>query len=159
MKEIDNNYGYYSKLLNKPFDTLDELKAAEEAHKKAEEEKQAKALAKKQDAVKVEDAFKNLNSAKHEYNAKRAEIVEAYTKAVAEAKKIAKEQLQEVTAKLEEAEKGYSNALSEFNKSHPEGFHITLRDGDSVTTISQSNKLEDYFDFGGFFDSFFKWFK
>lgn len=159
MKEIDSNYGFYSRVLNKVFDTLDELKAAEDEHKKAEEEKAAKALAKKQDATKVEDAFKALNAAKREYNTKRAEIAEVYAKAVSEAKRIAKEQLQESSDVLEKAEKTYSEALSEFNKNHPEGFHITLRDGDSVTTISQSNKLEDYFDFGGFFDSFFKWFK
>lgn len=34
----ENEYGYYSKLLKKPFDTLDELKKAEEEYRKLHEE-------------------------------------------------------------------------------------------------------------------------
>ena len=68
MKKENYDFGYYSKLLNKAFDSLEELKVAEDEVRKAEEEKQAKALAKKADATKVEDAFKALNAAKREYN-------------------------------------------------------------------------------------------
>ena len=155
MKKENYDFGYYSKLLNKAFDSLEELKAAEDEVRKAEEEKQAKALAKKADATKVEEAFKALNSAKREYNEKKLAVSEEYAKVVAEAKKSAKEQMQEVTDALNNAEAEYDAALAEFNKAHPEGFHITLKDGDNVVTLSHSgNTFSDVFD--DFWNTFFK---
>ena len=64
------SYGFYSKVLNAPFDTLEELQEAESAYKKEQEEKEAKIVAKKNDASKVEEAFKELNAAKRASNEK-----------------------------------------------------------------------------------------
>ena len=49
------NYGYYSKVLKQPFDTLEELRAAEEKVKALEKAKDEK----KEDAKKVNDAYLN----------------------------------------------------------------------------------------------------
>ena len=162
-KEVETSYGFYSKLLEKPFDTLTELKEAESAYKKAEEEKAAKALAKKADATKVEDAFKAVNAARREYINVRTEVSKAYAKAVAEAKRLAQEQLDKAQAVVDDAETAYSEALHEFNVNHPEGFHLTLRDDQtgSVATISQNSSnlatipmLDPFKDLADFFKGF-----
>lgn len=152
MKKEDYEFGYYSKILNKPFDSLDELKAAEDEFNKAEEEKKAKSLAKKEDAQKVEEAFKNLNSVKQSYNEERAKILSEYYEALKSAKEEYNNKLDAISQKVDEAEKVYDNALKEFNDAHPEGFHITLKDGDNVVSMSRkvSDNLDDFmsFDFG-----------
>ena len=53
------SYGYYSKLLNKPFDTVEELKAAEDEYNKAHDEKIKLAEEKKTRAKEIEDAYKH----------------------------------------------------------------------------------------------------
>ena len=45
------------------------------------------------------------------------------------------------TEKLSTAEKAYTTALSEFTKNHPEGYHMTLRDGDHVVTLSNNSQV------------------
>ena len=156
MKKEDYEFGYYSKILNKPFDSLDELKAAEEEFKKAEEEKQAKSLAKKQDAVKVEEAFKNLNSAKKVYNERRAKIITEYNEALRAAKEDCLKKLDEVSKEIDDAEKQYDAALKAFNDAHPEGFHLTIKDGDNVVSMSRkvSDNLENFIpvNFGDLWD-------
>lgn len=152
MKKEECDFGYYSKVLNKPFDSLEELKAAEEEVRKAEEEKKAKALAKKEDATKVEDAFKALNSAKHEYNEERAKIISEYSEALKALKQDYSDKLESISKKLDLAESNYDTALKDFNEAHPEGFHITLKDADNVTTLSRvvSDNFDDFkqLDFG-----------
>ena len=57
--ENDTDYGFYSKVLNKPFNSLDELKKAEKDYldeKKSLEEKSAK---KREDAHLVEESYEN----------------------------------------------------------------------------------------------------
>ena len=54
------------------------------------------------------------------------------------------------------AEKEFSTKLSEFNKAHPEGYRITLKDGDNVATYyNQEVKYNtDWYDeFDRLFDS------
>ena len=59
---------YYSEILNKNFDTEQELVKAEEEHKAEQAKKEeAKALVKKESSE-VEDAFKARNAARHAYN-------------------------------------------------------------------------------------------
>lgn len=58
VKEEVGNYGYYSKLLKKPFDTLDELKVAEDEYNKANAEKIKLAEEKKADAKAIEETYK-----------------------------------------------------------------------------------------------------
>lgn len=159
-KDIEANvveptsYGFYSKVLEKPFDTLEELKEAEAEHQRIEDEKAAKALARKNEALAVEDAFKALNAARKEYNEKRIEISKAYSEAVAKAKQIAEEHLTDVRTALSDAEEKYSKALKEFSDKHPDGFHLTVRDGDFVKTISSSGKLDFEDPFKPFMDLF-----
>ena len=61
------NYGFYSKVLQKPFDSLSELMAAEDAHAAEQRAKEEKVSQKKLDAQKVEYAFKALNAARKIY--------------------------------------------------------------------------------------------
>jgi hypothetical protein len=46
--------------------------------------------------------------------------------------------------KLDEAEKAYDVALKEFIAKHPEGYHMTLKDGDNVITLHSDNKSLDF---------------
>ena len=130
MKKNDTDYGYYSKLLNKPFDTIEELKAAEEEVRIAEKEKEEKAKAKK-----------------------------AYAKIAADAKDALNKSILEAEKNLECAQTKYSEALKEFTDKHPEGYHVTLKDGDNITTISRTNTCDSFMRFNKLFDSFFdNWF-
>ena len=62
-KSTKEDYMFYSRELQEPFESLDALKEAEEAHFAKLKAKEDKAATKKADALKVEDAFKALNSA------------------------------------------------------------------------------------------------
>ena len=144
MKKVNqtpNEYGFYSKKLQKPFDTVEELLAAEEA---AELEARAKAEAaavKKADATKVEEAFKKVNEAKKIMN----ETIDVASKTYAEEMKAAKDKYIATVDQAEQAyiaaEKEYKERLSEFSKAHG-NFHMTLKDGDVVSTISRQQSSE-----------------
>ena len=135
------DYGFYSKLLKKPFDTLDELKEAEAQIRAEQAAKEAKIMERKNDADKVQAAFTALNAAKDTYNKEVNDAKYAYTKLLADAKVGLAECLEKSEKKLELAEKAYGDALKEFTDKHPEGYHVTLKDGDNVTTISRSSDL------------------
>lgn len=146
------DYGYYSKILNKPFDTIEELREAEEVVRKQEEDKRLAAEAKKAEAAKVEEAFKALNAAKRAYNESVMDAKKAYLKLVTDAKEKLNETLTTLDASLDAAEKVYAEELEKFNKAHPEGYHVTLKDGDNTTTISRqvsddSDFLTDFFNY------------
>lgn len=139
---------YKSKLLNKYFDDYDELVAAEEEVRKAEEEKKAKAEARKLEASVVEDAFKELNATKKEYNTVLAEANKIYLAEVATAKKKYAEVLEGAEKKLAAADTKYNDALKAFQKAHPDGYHLTLKDGDNVVTLRNSGtSTADWMDF------------
>lgn len=132
------DYGYYSKKLNKVFDNLIDLEAAELKDAKEKEEKAAAAAAKKNDASEVERAYKNLNAARKAY---KENLEQAMIKHAAALKVIQDELAADKTAitnKLAEAEKKYEDALKNFTDKHPEGFHLTLKDGDYETSISRN---------------------
>jgi hypothetical protein len=134
---------FYSEKLNKLFDTETELVAAEKAVAKVEAEKEAAAKQKKAEAQVVEDAFKARNAARREYNAKVVEAKRVYNTAVMEAKKAFDAAVAEATKTKDEAEKAYDAALKEFTAKH-KSYHMTLKDGDNVITIS--NASEQYFE-------------
>lgn len=139
--EETKDYCYYSKKLNKVFDSVEELKAAEEEARKAEEAKKAATEAKKADASKVEEAFKNLNKVKKMYNERSIEAKKVYLKVVQQARDAYDDIIKELETCLGAANDHYNKALAEFTKAHPEGFHLTLHgDSDNVTTISHSSK-------------------
>ena len=109
------SYGYYSKLLNKPFDTLDELKQAEDAYHKANEEKIKLAEEKREDAKKVEDAYKHL--------------LEVQKKAQAE---------------IKEAEDMYLKERNSFIQKH-NGYHMTYTNRNGEETLNVSDLIDSFF--------------
>jgi chromosome segregation ATPase len=154
-KKTNVAYCYYSKILNKPFDSIDELAAAEAAYLDEIKAKEEKAAAKKADAQKVEDAFKALNTARKTYKEKLGQLNTEYSETLTELKKAFELGKTDIQNKLAAAEENYSKALKEFTDAHPEGYHLTLKDGDFETTISGNNSkttatIEDYADL-------FKW--
>ena len=129
---------YYSEILNKNFDSVEDLEKAEADHKAEQAKKEeAKALVKKESSE-VEDAFKARNAARHAYNEKLVEARKAYNEALRKAKDEFEASLKDSTEALEKAEADYDTRLKAFQKAHPEGYHITLKDGDNVVTYTSS---------------------
>ena len=136
---------FYSEVTKKLYETEKELIMAEKEAVAAEEKKLEAAKAKKADALKVEDAFKANNEAKREYNAKVIAARKAYNETLVAAKKAFDEAVNDATKVKENAEQAYDAALREFTEKHKEGFHITLKDGDNVMTVSsQGNVVMDF---------------
>ena len=118
MSEAKNevvSYGYYSKLLNKPFDTLADLEAAEAEYRKANEEKLRLAEEKRADAKKVEDAYKHL----------------------LEVKKKAQEEIRE-------AEEMYLKEQKSFIQKH-KGYHMTYTNRNGEESLSVSDLVDSFF--------------
>jgi hypothetical protein len=129
-------YSFYSRVLNKPFDSLSELHAAEDAYFAELKAKEDKVAQKKADATKVEDAFKALNAARKIYKENLLKLADEYANDL-KALKTAFEDAKAVEeTKLAAAEDNYSEMLKAFTEKYKEGYHITLRDGDFETTIS-----------------------
>lgn len=141
-KASDINYGYYSKLLNKPFDTVSELREAEAAYNAAQKAKETAAAQKKADAQKVEDAFKALNAARKTYKEDLTQLTTEYTEALKELKDAFELGKKDIHDDLAAAEEAYATALKEFTDKHNQ-FHLTLKDGDFETTISGSQNKSD----------------
>jgi hypothetical protein len=132
-------YAYYSKVLQQPFDSIEELLKAESAYeikKKLDEEEATKA---KEDEAAVETAFRFLNEAKK----KHAESVDATTKhyreELDELQDNFKKEIEIINDHLEFAEDNYAAALKKYEESHPEGYHLVLKDGENETVISKSS--------------------
>ena len=85
--ESDIAYSYYSRLLNKPFDSVAELREAEAAYYAEQKAKEDKAAQKKAEAQKVEDAFKAMNAARREYKEKLTQLTKEYSEELATLKK------------------------------------------------------------------------
>lgn len=136
------SFAYYSRLLKEPFDTVEELNEAEEAYYAKQKAKEDKAAKKKADAQKVEDAFKALNAARKHYKEQLATITENYTAQLKELKEAFAEAKELVEKNLAYAEGTYSDALKAFTDKYPEGYHLTLKDGDFETTISRESSLD-----------------
>lgn len=156
------DYGYYSKVLSKPFDTLEELCEAEQEFLAIEEAKRQAAEARKNKAAVVEKAFKELNAAKLVYNEEVTALYSELAKNIEAAKVAYNEGIKKSNEKLDTAQVTYNEALNKFIEEHPEGYHLTLKDGDNVVTIRSNNAAEATIgeDFTKkFFDSFYKFFK
>ncbi len=130
---------YYSELTKQLYETEKEAIAAEKKLEAEKAEAAKKASAKKAEANKVEEAFKARNAARREYNTKVMDARKAYNTALVEAKKAFNDAVTEATNAKDKAEETYNTALKEFTDKHPEGFHITLKDGDNVMTVSNSS--------------------
>lgn len=135
-KKTDVSYGYYSKVLMKPFDTIEELRIAEEEYYAKIKAKEDAAKAKKADAQVVEEAFIALNAARKKYKTELSRITTEYAAQLAKVGEEFKAAKAAATSDLASAEGKYEEALKAFTAKHPEGFHLTLKDGDYETTIS-----------------------
>ena len=129
------NYGFYSKILQKPFDSLSELMAAEKLYQDEQKAKEEKVSQKKADAKKVEDAFKALNAARKVYKEDLSQLTKEYSEELENLKKAFELGKKDIHDKLGEAEDAYAKALKEFTDKYSQ-FHLTLKDGDFETTIS-----------------------
>lgn len=157
MKETyEANYGYFSKLLSKPFDTLEGLIEAEKAEIAARNAKLKKSEDKKADAKKVEEAFKAVNAAKKTYDEEVLESQKACAKIIADAKAAYAQAVEAARKKVDAAEAEYSKAIKEFTSKHPEGYHMTFRDGETVTSIGHAAYESMVHDF---YNSFLKLFE
>ena len=135
------NYGFYSKVLNKPFDSLSELMSAEEAYNNELKLKEDAAAQKKADAKKVEDAFKALNAARKVYKEDLSQLTKEYSEELENLKKAFELGKKDIHSKLGEAEDAYAKALKEFTDKY-ENYHLTLKDSDFETTISGSTTTD-----------------
>lgn len=129
---------YYSDVTKKLYNTEDELKAAEKVVAAELAKKELATKEKKADAKVVEDAFKARNAARRDYNTKVVEARKAYNIALVEAKKAFDAAVTEATTAKDKAEEAYNVALKEFTNKH-ESYHMTLKDGDNVMTISNAS--------------------
>lgn len=129
---------YYSEKLKKLFDTESELTVAEKVVDEENEKKKLASEQKKEEASKVEDAFKARNAARREYNTKLVEARKIYNDAIIAAKRTFNETLTSATEAKDKAEEAYNVALKEFTAKY-ESYHMTLKDGDNVVTISNAS--------------------
>lgn len=128
-------YCFYSKLLQKPFESVPELKAAEAEHLAKMKAKEDKAATKKADATKVEEAFRAMNQARKNFKESLSAVTEDYRDSLNKLKAAFEQDKNAIHADLAKAETVYADALKEFTEKYPEGYHITLKDGDFETTI------------------------
>lgn len=133
------DYGFYSNVLKKPFERLDDLKKAEYVYFEEQKAKEDKAAKKKADAQKVEDAFKALNAARKAYKEDLTQLTKEYAEELENLKKAFELGKKDITLRLTTAEDAYSKALKEFTDRY-DTYHLSLKDGDFETTISGSTK-------------------
>lgn len=155
-ENVNTQYAYYSKVLAKPFDSLDELREAEEVYYEAQRAKELKATTKKKDAAKVEDAFKALNSARKSFKEKLTTLTTHYSEDLKRLKTAFESEKNSIHAELAQAESDYSKALKAFTDKYPEGYHLTLKDGDFETTISSRTTKSDVAKAVDLFDLLFR---
>jgi hypothetical protein len=98
--------------------------------------KEDKAAVKKADATRVEEAFKTLNKARKAYKENLIELTDRYAKDLAALKETFEADKADINKLLASAEESYANILKAFTAKYPEGYHLTLKDGDFETTIS-----------------------
>lgn len=140
------DYSYYSRILEKPFDSIEELKDAEAKYFAAQKAKEDKAMAKKAEASKVEAAFKALNAARKAYKDDLTTLTKEYSEALKDIKNAFDLGKKDIKEKLVKAETDYSESLKAFIEKYPEGYHLTLKDGDFETTISGHKSSSDSFE-------------
>jgi len=129
---------FYSETLDTMFDAIDDLQEAEKRAAEKEAAKKKASDAKKAEAKVVEDAFKSFNAAKRTYNETVLELKKKFNADLTALKKAHELDMQKASKIKEDAELAYQTALNEFIKKHPEGYHMTLKDGDHVVTLSSN---------------------
>ena len=132
------NYGFYSKVLQKPFDSLSELKAAEDVYYSEQKAKEDKAAQKKADAQKVEDALKALNAARKTYKENLAQLTKEYAESLEDLKKAFELGKKDIHDSLAAAEDAFDAELKKFADTYGQ-YHFTLKGDDFETTVSGSS--------------------
>lgn len=146
-KTEETGYSYYSNVLKTPFATVNELKDAEAVHFAELKAKESKAIQKKLDAKVVEEAFRALNAARRSYKDDLQALAAKYSEDLLKLKETFEAARNEVKTKLANAEETYSESIKAFTDKYPEGYHLTLKDGDFETTISgSSNAIKSAFE-------------
>ncbi len=133
--DVKQTYSYYSRVLAKPFDSLNELAAAEQAYYDEQLAKEDKAAQKKADAKRVEDAFKALNAARKAYKEDLTQLTKEYAESLENLKKAFELGKKDIANKLATAETAFDEAVKDFTAKY-DTFHLSLKDGDFETTIS-----------------------
>jgi chromosome segregation ATPase len=127
-------------VLKEPFDSIEELKEAEEAYYAKLKAKEDKVAQKKADAALVEEAFRSLNNTRKLYKESLAKLAERYSKDIVKLKETFEADKAELQDVMATAENAYAAAIKAFTEKYPEGYHLTLKDGDFETTISSQTK-------------------
>ena len=142
--EVEEDPGiiYKSKLLNKEFEDLAELKKAESEYKLELAKKEEARLARKEDADLVQDAYVAKNKATVNYNDAYAKAVSVRKEAIDKINKEFYDAIRDAKQEYEDAAKKYSDALTAFQAKHPEGYHLTLKDGNNELTISKHSSTD-----------------
>lgn len=141
----------------------DKIKEAEAnlANLKAEREKaliakrEAESAVRKADATKVETAFREMNTARRNYNNVEREAKEQFNKAVMEARKIYNDTIDPAAKKVDEAQTNYQTELREFQKNHKD-YHMTLRDPENDCTQTLISNTTDRSFMDSLFDAFWR---
>ena len=139
-QNTEPTYSFYSRVLEKPFDTLEELIAAEKAYYDKLREKEDKAAQKKADAKKVEEAFKDLNLARKTYKENLTLLTNEYSAKLDELKNTYEFGKKDITDKLSAAEQAFDALLKKFADAYGQ-YHFTLKGDDFETTISGSGGM------------------
>ena len=152
-KDLDSSYGYYSKILNKPFDTLEELMEAETQYKEEQAKKEAAALAKRNAAAVVNAAIDAYEEGKVKCDAAIEQAYNEYKDKVAEAEK-----------ELAVLERDANEKINKWLEDHPgEGFHYTYRSKNGKVTRTYSyytkryDPFDDYLEFKRLLSKLWKW--
>lgn len=142
MSELKNEqpkYKVYSMKLDTLFDSVEELTAAEEKAREAEETKKSLSEQRKTDAEKVKEAYLACKASKKAYNKNLIELRKEYNDVVQQAKSRYNKDVEALAATVNKATEDYNNLLAEFNKKYPGGFHLTLKETDDGVEV----KVED----------------
>lgn len=145
------SYSYYSKKLDKVFDTLEALREAEREEAKKQAAKELAASERKTAAKKVEDAYQALRDATNKRDTKIAAAQKAYLKEQAELKKSFNELIANIDKEVEEVKTAYNKTLKEFTDKYGD-FHATFKDDNGTVTIHRSQQptkdfWSDFIDF------------
>lgn len=134
-QEESPSYGYYSNLLQKPFDSLDELKKAEGDYNQAMKESFDKARAKREEAKKVEEAIKAQAEASAQARVEKRKAYKEYLSKCDEARAAYLEACNKANETANEAYKDYQEKLRCFCEKYG-SFHTTMNFVSGPTSYS-----------------------
>lgn len=144
-------------LSGKVFDSVEDL---EKAEAKANEQiaiKQKKVEERKSKASVVDTAIKERDELKVANSKIKKEAYTTYLSKIDEAKKAYIEVCNTLADQEDSAEKKVEDALKEFCKEYPEGYHSTIKYDDGSTRSYSYRIKEDLPSLTSIFDAFWRW--